>query len=769
MGAFGGFVNAGLLAGLALASVPLIIHLLNRQRHKPMPWAAMRFVQAAWKKTRRRVELENLLLLLLRMAAVALLALAIARPFSGAKNPLAGLTESRRDLVLLVDASASMGWREGVETSFERALGRARELVHGLDTGRGDRVRLLLCATDPKLLAWKTPEEALSVLDTVTAPADEPVDLARALAEALRFAKEDAGGAGASTLEVRLLTDLQRRAFALDAEEEPARESAPKSAAERLEAKQQGDAPSGPRAAPLVEVLDELATLSVRVLVEDLGPSANPAPNLGIASVKPIAPVYGAGLPCDIAVEVQNHGPNTKNGVRVVLEVDGERRPVELVDAPGRGRAQALFQVVFGAPGEHVLTARLEGDRLPADDVRSEVLGVPPPIAVLLVDGAPGATLEEDAVGLLKSVLEPMPGDGANPDFAPFDLRVEHTDFLASPEFKNGRYDVVWIADAESVPASGVEPLERLVAAGAGLVISVGPAVNPATWNARMFARDGARLLPAELGAHVAVASRRENYYRVKEFQADHPVFAFFADERWRPLLSEVPVYELLESSPLSTARVLARFDDEHASPALVEREFDRGRVVLMTTSIAPHWTRLPESPRTLVPFAHELVRHVAAHAEPPRNVAPGAPLAAEVATFPRGLELVRPDGSRRALDGEAKQAGGGRWTLPQVEGKDTQKAGVYRIAMDGARAVSFAVQMDPREGDLERIEPRELGTLHRALALIDAGGDERGTDDGARPERGEFWRALAIACLAALVLETLWAAWLGARRTVRK
>ncbi|MBI5364228.1 MAG: BatA domain-containing protein, partial [Planctomycetes bacterium] len=122
MGALGGFVNAGLLAGLALASVPLIIHLLNRQRHKPMPWAAMRFVQAAWKKTRRRVELENLLLLLLRMAAVALLALAIARPFSGAKNPLAGLTESRRDLVLLVDASASRGWREGVETSFEKAL-----------------------------------------------------------------------------------------------------------------------------------------------------------------------------------------------------------------------------------------------------------------------------------------------------------------------------------------------------------------------------------------------------------------------------------------------------------------------------------------------------------------------------------------------------------------------------------------------------------------------------------------------------------------------
>src|SRR5689334_17806906 len=100
---FEGFVNPGLLVGASLAAVPLLIHLLNRQRHRPMPWAAMRFVLAAYKKTRRRARFENLILLLLRMAAVALLALAIARPFVGHQNPLAGLTENRRDLVLVLD------------------------------------------------------------------------------------------------------------------------------------------------------------------------------------------------------------------------------------------------------------------------------------------------------------------------------------------------------------------------------------------------------------------------------------------------------------------------------------------------------------------------------------------------------------------------------------------------------------------------------------------------------------------------------------------
>ena len=73
MGIFQGFVHPLLLWGMALCSIPLLIHLLNRRRHKPLPWAAMKFVLAAYKRTRRRVQMENLLLLLLRMAAVAAL------------------------------------------------------------------------------------------------------------------------------------------------------------------------------------------------------------------------------------------------------------------------------------------------------------------------------------------------------------------------------------------------------------------------------------------------------------------------------------------------------------------------------------------------------------------------------------------------------------------------------------------------------------------------------------------------------------------------
>ena len=103
-----GFLHPGLAWGALLAGVPILIHLLNRQRFSPTPWGAMRFVEAAWRRTRRRMQLENLLLLLLRAGAIALLALALARPFLEESSPLSALTEKRRDLVVVIEDSASM-------------------------------------------------------------------------------------------------------------------------------------------------------------------------------------------------------------------------------------------------------------------------------------------------------------------------------------------------------------------------------------------------------------------------------------------------------------------------------------------------------------------------------------------------------------------------------------------------------------------------------------------------------------------------------------
>lgn len=746
---FEGFVHPALVVGTSLAAVPLIIHLLNRQRHKPMTWAAMRFVLAAYKKTRRRARFENWLLLFLRMAAVALLALAIARPFVGKDDVLSGLTETRRDLVLVLDASASTGWRAGTRSVFEGIVERARELVLELDSNRGDRVRLLSAAGAPRLLSWRTPEEALDMLGTLREPTDEALDLAAALSEVASHAEEQAGGGDASELEVRLLSDLQKRDFL------PPTSSGETSAAASSEA--QTDA-------RLFEALDRLKKLGVKVRVEDLGPDELVPPNLSIADISLDEHEVAVDVPLEVGVRIANHGATANAGVKVVLEVDGERRPAKLVDVPARGAAAEVFEVTFRHAGAHTLVARLESDRLAIDDARAAVIAVPPPLRVLLVDGAPSSDVAEDEVGYLAAVLAPLDDDGLGG--SPFDTRVVEPAALRDGSVSVDDFDLVWLANVDALSDAVVEKLEKRVAAGAGLVVSLGDQVQAEVYDRRFFAADGSGLLPAELAGRISVPSRRESYFRAHQFDEQHPALAFFADEKWRPLFTEVPVYEFVATRPLPAAHVLARLDDEAQSPLLVEKAFDRGRVMLLTTTIDTAWTRMPESPRTLVPLVHEIVRWVGRPRGASRNVAVGRGIELEVAEFPRSPVIVRPDGARAGLAGEPVAAGPNAWRLPRID--DTARVGLYRVEFSDGAAQPFAVQLDPRESDLERIGASELASLHPALVAVSSLTTERSREPESSAPRGELWRWLAIAALAALVLETLWSAWIGRARSVR-
>src|SRR5947199_8708669 len=74
------FLNPGFLfIAVALVSVPIIIHLINRMRFKRIRWAAMEFLLKSQKKNRRRLIIEQLLLLALRCFLVMLAGMLIAR------------------------------------------------------------------------------------------------------------------------------------------------------------------------------------------------------------------------------------------------------------------------------------------------------------------------------------------------------------------------------------------------------------------------------------------------------------------------------------------------------------------------------------------------------------------------------------------------------------------------------------------------------------------------------------------------------------------
>src|SRR5262245_2705566 len=123
-------IHAGFLAaGLAVA-LPIVMHLLFRQKTRTVPIGSVRFLHEVVREHRRRRRVRQWLLLALRMLALLLLALLFARPYRD-QSFFRGLEQ---EIVVLIDRSASMQARDGAgETIFDRAVAQARDELKGLD------------------------------------------------------------------------------------------------------------------------------------------------------------------------------------------------------------------------------------------------------------------------------------------------------------------------------------------------------------------------------------------------------------------------------------------------------------------------------------------------------------------------------------------------------------------------------------------------------------------------------------------------------------
>ena len=122
------FVQYGMLGALAALAIPIVIHLLFRNRPKTVELGTLQFLKIVLRENARKRKVKRWMLLALRMAVVALLALMFARPYLLATA--AGVTDDRL-IVILLDRSASMGLKGGA-TPFARALDAARGVIAGI-------------------------------------------------------------------------------------------------------------------------------------------------------------------------------------------------------------------------------------------------------------------------------------------------------------------------------------------------------------------------------------------------------------------------------------------------------------------------------------------------------------------------------------------------------------------------------------------------------------------------------------------------------------
>lgn len=697
------FLAPAFLWGAAAASAPILIHLLARQRYRRVQWAAMEFLRRAMKRTQRRLRLENLLLLLLRTAAVLLLAMALARPVLSRVPILSGLNEQERVVVLAIDRSASMGAKLDGPTPFERARTLAAEIVTGLRAR--DEVYLCWVADRPEaVFDGPTPEKGRvrEELDTAS-----PGDGATRWAPALAHIAEILARPEVKAKPVRhvfCLTDLQRTGW-LGGDE--------------------AGAPAAGAAGGIHAALETVARLADEVVLLDVG--LDGVENTGVVSLAAGDRVVGVDRSTRVTAEARNFGAREAMGVTVRLLVDDRPHPTtKTIPALPPGESRTVdFQVAFARAGAHRLTAEVPADGLASDNRRDLAAHVREQVRVLVVDGNPEETdhFEHEAFHLR---LQLNPSEEGAAAVVPSLVRPVVYPYTQLASARLSDFDCVIVAnDGAAICApAGRAALAGYVRDGGALLVIPGSRVNPDDYRRELYldapepAPDGRGLVPVPFGAAVRVTGEGDaSELEIVPADWTHPLFRAFDDPRWRELLQFPAVRRHfgVDGALAPGARVLAHLSDLAQTPAIVERRVGAGRVCCFTFGWTRAWGKLYARQGGLV-LLNETLLHLARDPAPERTVRLGAPLRwiIEGAQYHDQASVRLPTSGSKRLDPPARE--GERFAVHLPE---TRQVGFHTVVVGPdapltepapeGRSALFAVVGDPAEGNLARATETQL------------------------------------------------------------
>jgi hypothetical protein len=408
-----GFLAPWFLAGIAAVGLPVWLHLLQRHRTTPLPFSSLMFFEKRTQSSVRQRKLRYLLLFALRVALLALLALAFANPFFSTSVPV---ENARKLVVVAIDRSFSMRTSTLSGTRLDEAKTKARSFVSGLPGGAQVQVLALDSQVEYLTRATNDKSQALEAINSIT-PGDGRSSFGE-LARAVRVLQQNAK----AQLEVHFFSDMQQS-------------SAPPSFA---------DLDPGPHA--FIHLHPIQATAAANWTVE-----AAQAPPL-IWDAKPVT----------VTATVAGWRSSESAQRTVSLLIDGKSLESKQVTVPPNGQAQVQFQFTPGH-GRHRGEIRLDQhDQLPEDDHFLFAVERAEPERILFVEN----TRNGRGILYYRAAIESVQASPFVVDTA----TIGDTDRL-----QFSKYALVVLSDPGKLADGFEKMLDSYVRNGGGLLLLAGP------------------------------------------------------------------------------------------------------------------------------------------------------------------------------------------------------------------------------------------------------------------------------------------------------
>jgi len=685
-------------AGLAALAVPILVHLIQRERKDVVYFPSLMFLRRIPYQSVERRRIHNWLLLLLRAAAMILLVAAFSRPFftTGAAATAAAATGAR-EVVILLDRSASMGYGD----HWARAQEEARKIVRGL--GAGDKATLVLFGRGPEETVRATTDRA--ALEAGIDAAKVSSDGTR-YAPALRYAQSLLGRSTMPRKEAYLISDFQKSGW---------------------ERQEDIHLPEGATLAPISVNDPETA-------------------DLAISSVALARTSFAGEERVTLTAGLTNRSSQTMTGVPVTLELDGRQIDARTVTVGANASASVVFPPFTASESNMRAIVRAGSDKWPANNAYYVAISPSRPVSVLAIEheGAAAAPCGPDCPAFY---LATALGLSTSP---PFKVDVLPQSRVTAASFA-GR-SVVVLYDAASIGTELDAALTQFVRQGGGLFVVLGEH-NP-------WSTSTAPLLPGTLGAVVDRPIGHDGTLGFLDYS--HPVFEQFKDPRqgnfagvrffrYRTLTPAPTDRVLARFDDGAVAMVERRVESGRVVALTSTLDEGAGWNDFQTRSMFPPFAVV------LGQYLAQYEEPTASYTVGARldvSVPLGSLVRAGTVSNQDGAAR-KPSGIVSAPDGQQSTIGEGG--APSIE---LDEQGFYSVRMQGVgerRPFRAAVDLDPAESDLSSLPPADFVRSVTGRAAVTATGQSLEHPD-LTPEdiekKQSLWWFLFFGGVLALVTE---------------
>jgi len=551
--------------------IPLGIHLWRRRHFQPKSWAAMQFVLEAWEEESQKAKFQNLLLMLMRVAVLALFLFAISAPGTGVRRPIVGDESSGTHHIVVIDSTYSMATidEQTGESALAEAKQKAIEYVRGLPNG--DVVSVLTIGEFEKWVVEIPGNDFQQVAAAINELTVQPTggniqDALELSAELTKRHREQ----DPNLLNTRLVvfTDMERNVW-------------------------ETTVGSRDSTATFRSILSDLGTLNV------VDCRVKPVSNSAITALTIQYDQGAFASDVTVVAELACYYNQASSTVGVSWFLDDQfvvRNEIEI----GAGETASMELPLKNLEtGSHHIEARLDDDSLALDNSRWIAFDSPVRFRVLCVEGA------EDASAAVSLAFAPTD----LPDWPVYVLTINEVEFEQS---HLEDYDVIALCELDVISAFNTRRLRSFVNQGGTLMVVPGRTLDAASYNS--FYGNSQNGVKAGIQWGNITTNMVSEDAQIGIHVTEHDIGLLFRSHPNNGIHA-LPVYKYVDMEVAESQVSETVLELSNGAPLLTYSPVGKGHILSFSTSVAietgeQRWSDLGSWP-SFLPLIHESMRYV--------------------------------------------------------------------------------------------------------------------------------------------------------------